>query len=85
MPIANTQVYVLDDLMQPCMIGAVGELYTGGAGLARGYLNCPELTAENLCLIHSASGLGRGSTAPVTEFAAVQMGTLNFLAAVTTR
>ncbi|KAF9926946.1 hypothetical protein BGZ67_007814, partial [Mortierella alpina] len=44
--VRNTQLYVLDDHQQPVLLGAVGELYISGLGLARGYLNKPEQTAE---------------------------------------
>ncbi len=51
-PIANTQVYILDNNFQAVAIGEVGELYIAGDGLARGYLNRPELTAEKF-IFHS--------------------------------
>jgi amino acid adenylation domain-containing protein len=49
-PISNTYIYLLDEHGQPVPIGAVGEMYIGGVGVARGYLNLAELTAERFLL-----------------------------------
>jgi amino acid adenylation domain-containing protein len=49
-PIYETQVYILDRHYKPVPVGVSGEIYVAGKGVARGYLNSPELTAEKFCL-----------------------------------
>ncbi|MGD8379210.1 MAG: amino acid adenylation domain-containing protein [Gammaproteobacteria bacterium] len=53
-PIANTRVRLLDENWQPVPMGMVGEIHIAGRGVARGYLNNPELTAEKF--FYDASG-----------------------------
>ncbi len=62
-PIANYQIYILDEQLQPVPIGQVGELLIGGVGVARGYLNRPALTAEKFIEWTTAQG-GEGKKGP---------------------
>jgi natural product biosynthesis luciferase-like monooxygenase protein len=55
-PIANTQIYIVDDGGEPTPVGLPGHLYIGGDGVARGYWNRPELTAERFVANRFRSG-----------------------------
>jgi len=58
-PIANTQIYILDEELRPLSAGVAGEIYIGGAGLARRYRNQPILTAQRFVSISMGLGGGR--------------------------
>ncbi|MGD2092950.1 MAG: amino acid adenylation domain-containing protein, partial [Candidatus Aminicenantes bacterium] len=53
-PINNTAIYVVDPHLNPVPPGVIGEIHISGEGVARGYLNNPELTAEKFVLAHSS-------------------------------
>ncbi len=78
-PIDNTQAYVLDDRMEPVAVGLPGELYIGGAGLARGYLSRPALTAERFLpdALSGRSGARLYRTGDVARFC--ENGEIEFL------
>jgi amino acid adenylation domain-containing protein len=54
-PIANTEIHILDEHRQPVPLGTPGELYIGGAGVGRGYLNRPDVSAQKF-IAHSLNG-----------------------------
>ncbi|WP_157831216.1 non-ribosomal peptide synthetase, partial [Pseudomonas sp. 43NM1] len=76
-PISNTQIYLLDAFQQPVPIGVVGEICIGGQGVAKGYLNRPELTAEKFvpdvfsgnpqALLYRTGDLGRWNAQGLLE------------------
>jgi amino acid adenylation domain-containing protein len=51
-PIANTELYILDTYLEPTPIGVIGELLIGGKGVAKGYINQPELTSQKFIADH---------------------------------
>ena len=67
-PIANTQIYILNEKFQPAPIGVAGELYIGGHNLAEGYLNKPELTERQFVKNPFAAGINLYKTGDLARF-----------------
>jgi len=77
-PIANTQIYILDEWLKPSPVGVTGEIHIGGEGEARGYLNHPEMTAGRFLpdpfskgpggRVYKTGDLGRWAPAGKIEF-----------------
>ncbi|MBC5799350.1 MAG: amino acid adenylation domain-containing protein [Candidatus Eremiobacteraeota bacterium] len=76
-PIANTQAYILDADMNPVPIGCRGQLYIGGPGLARGYLNDDELTASVFVVNPFVAGARLYATGDLARYR--DGGTIEFL------
>ena len=77
-PVANAQIYLLDSLLRPVPIGVQGEIYIGGEGVAKGYWNRPELTADRFLPDIFSSKPTAFCTKPETSHACGGDGLLEF-------
>ena len=84
-PIDNTQMYVLDQWQQPVAVGVRGEIYIGGAGVARGYSRRAELTAERFVPHPYSKCPVSVYTGPEMKGAIWQMGESSIWAGATSR
>jgi len=69
-PLPNTRLYILDEQLKSVPVGTSGELYISGAGVARGYLRRPEITATKFIADPFSREPGRGCTGQAIWFVA---------------
>ena len=83
-PISNTQIYLVDERLNPVPVGMRGQIFVGGDGLARGYLNRPELTAERFVTELAGSAERSGASVSYGRLGAVprQMEIIEYLGRV---